>query len=111
MYYTYMLRCTDNSIYTGITTDLNHRMKEHFQKTKQGAKYTKTHNAKKLLIAFQSTSKSDASKLEYHIKCLTKVQKEELIVDGNLQEYLKEKIDVSSYHKVNLNHLVEMQYL
>lgn len=30
MYYTYMLRCTDDSIYTGITTDLERRMDEHF---------------------------------------------------------------------------------
>ncbi len=32
MYYTYMLRCQDNSIYTGITTDLERRMKEHFSR-------------------------------------------------------------------------------
>ena len=32
MYYTYMLRCKDNSIYTGITTDIERRMREHFSK-------------------------------------------------------------------------------
>ena len=32
MYYTYMLRCEDNSIYTGITTDVKRRMKEHFER-------------------------------------------------------------------------------
>lgn len=32
MYYVYMLRCKDNSIYTGITTDINRRMEEHFSK-------------------------------------------------------------------------------
>ena len=32
MYYTYVIRCEDNSLYTGITTDLERRMKEHFEK-------------------------------------------------------------------------------
>ena len=33
MYYTYILRCQDNSLYTGITTDLKRRMQEHFSRT------------------------------------------------------------------------------
>lgn len=49
MYYIYMLRCEDNSIYTGITTDINRRMKEHFSKNKKCAKYTLKHTAKKLV--------------------------------------------------------------
>ena len=48
MYYVYMLRCTDNSLYTGITTDLERRMSEHFSKDKKCAKYTRRHNAKKM---------------------------------------------------------------
>jgi putative endonuclease len=35
MYYTYMLRCKDNSIYTGITTDIERRMEEHRRKIKK----------------------------------------------------------------------------
>ena len=35
MYYTYMLRCEDNSIYTGMTKDLEKRMEEHFSKRKK----------------------------------------------------------------------------
>ncbi|MBQ3573901.1 MAG: GIY-YIG nuclease family protein, partial [Clostridia bacterium] len=38
MYYVYMMRCSDNSLYTGITTDLERRFEEH--KSKKGAKYT-----------------------------------------------------------------------
>ena len=45
MYYTYMLRCSDNSIYTGMTNNLEKRIAEHLSKSKQGAKYTKSHNA------------------------------------------------------------------
>ena len=39
MYYTYMIRCIDNSIYTGMTNDLNKRINEHLTKDKNGAKY------------------------------------------------------------------------
>ena len=41
MYYTYMLRCQDGSLYTGITTDLNRRFREHSGAGAVGAKYTK----------------------------------------------------------------------
>ncbi len=38
MYYVYMIRCIDNSIYTGITSDLKRRTKEHFEKTRKMCK-------------------------------------------------------------------------
>ena len=91
MYYIYMLRCDDNSIYTGITVDLENRMKEHFLKDKNGAKYTKSHNAKKLECVWKTENKSLASKLEYHIKSLNKLKKEELILKNNLRELLGKK--------------------
>lgn len=99
MYYTYMLRCEDNSIYTGITIDVEHRMKEHFTKIK-GAKYTQTHHAKKLECVWQTENRVLASKLEYHIKRLTKAKKEELIQKNNLEELLKDKVDCSQYKRV-----------
>ena len=87
MYYTYMLRCTDNSIYTGYTNDLEKRMHDHFSKSRNGAKYTKSHDAFKLEIACQTKEKKDACKLEYWIKKLTKVQKEELIQSKRLEHF------------------------
>ena len=48
MYYVYMLRCEDNSIYTGITTNVERRMNEHFNRSDKCAKYTLRHFAKKL---------------------------------------------------------------
>ena len=54
MYYTYMLRCADNSIYTGMTNDLDKRFNEHKTKSKNGAKYTKSHNIVKLETAWKS---------------------------------------------------------
>ena len=99
MYYTYMLRCKDNSIYTGITTDLDRRMKEHFSKDEKCAKYTLTHTAEKLECAWQTETRVLASRLEYHIKRLAKAQKEELILKNNLEELLLDKIDCDKYER------------
>ena len=99
MYYTYMIRCKDNSIYTGMTNDLEKRVNEHI--SKKGAKYTKSHNAVKLEIAWKSKDKSLACKLEYQIKQLTKAQKENLIKGEKLSSYLKGKIDCRRYRKVD----------
>ena len=97
MYYIYMLRCSDNSIYTGITVNIEKRMKEHFSKDKNCAKYTLTHSAKKLECVWQTENRVFASKLEYHIKKLTKIQKEQLVKNHKLDDVLSEKIDVNKY--------------
>ena len=102
MYYIYMLRCEDNSIYTGITTDINRRMREHFSKNKKCAKYTLNHSAKKLESVWKTDNRILASKLEYHIKKLSKAQKEELILNNNIEKLLSEKIDSSKYKNYNL---------
>lgn len=100
MYYTYMLRCSDNSIYTGMTNNLEKRIKEHLSKDKNGAKYTKSHNAIKLEIAWKSKEKSLACKLEYYIKTLNKQQKEHLICGEKLVTYLSGKVDCRRYKKI-----------
>ena len=98
MYYTYMLRCKDGSIYTGMTNNIDDRFNEHISGT--GAKYTKSHQVEKLEIAWSSKSKSLACKLEYQIKQLTKQQKENIIQGEKLITYLKGKIDGRRYHKI-----------
>lgn len=95
MYYIYMLRCEDYSIYTGITVDLERRMKEHFEKDKKCAKYTFRHTAKKLECAWQTQNRALASKLEYAIKKLKKADKEELIKKQNLN--IIADIEVENY--------------
>lgn len=100
MYYVYILRCEDNSLYTGITTDLERRFEEHLSKNKKCAKYTLNHSVKKIESAWTAEDRVSASKLEYHIKkTLSKSQKEELIIKNNLQELLSTKIDVRKYSK------------
>ena len=100
MYYTYMLRCADNSIYTGMTNNLDKRINEHLSKDKNGAKYTKSHNAIMLEAAWKSKDKSLACKLEYQIKTLTKHQKEDLITGAKLSNYLSGKVDCRRYKRV-----------
>ena len=97
MYYTYMLRCENNSIYTGITTDVERRMEEHLGKQPKGAKYTKSHKPEKLECVWESENKLLASKLEYRIKALTKVQKEDLIKNHILEKYFSEKLECEKY--------------
>ena len=100
MYYTYMLRCKDNSIYTGITTDIKRRIQEHINKTEKCAKYTSSHDVIKLEIAWQTENRSDASKLEYQIKHLTKRQKEDLILGLlSINDIFKDKINYKVFSK------------
>ena len=107
MYYTYMLRCKDNSIYTGITTDVKRRMKEHKVKDVKGAKYTKHHEFLKLECVFSSENRVSASKLEYHIKKLSKKEKEDIILKHNLYDYLSEKLDFTNYTIVDIERFYE----
>lgn len=100
MYYTYMVRCEDETIYTGITTNIERRMKEHTSKGKKCAKYTLNHPVKKIESVWQSENRVLASKLEFHIKTLSKKQKQELILKNNLEELLSEKVDCSKYTKI-----------
>ena len=95
-----MLRCADNSIYTGMTNNIENRLNEHISKGKNGAKYTKSHDVVKLEKAWKSRDKSLACKLEYQIKNLTKQQKENLIKGERLSTYLKGKVDCRRYSKV-----------
>lgn len=101
MYYTYMLRCEDNSIYTGITTNLERRLSEHKSKNEKCAKYTLNHTAIKFEAAWESSSRSLASKLEYNLKRLTKAQKESIINNtSDLNSILYEKINCEEYKKI-----------
>lgn len=98
MYYTYMIRCKDNSIYTGMTKNIEERYNKHLKRN--GAKYTKSHQAEKLEIAWSCKNKSLACKLEYQLKQLTKTQKESIIKGEKLTTYLKGKVDGRRYRRI-----------
>ena len=102
MYYVYMLRCNDDSLYTGITTDLERRMEEHFSQNEKCAKYTKTHKAKKLETAWKTESRIYSSKLEYAIKTLKKEQKEELLYLKELDYFFNERLECNQYERLKI---------
>lgn len=83
MYYLYILKCADESLYTGITTDLKRRIAEH-NDAKLGAKYTTSRQPVKLAYSKKFKNRSLASKAEAQIKKLKRFQKSELI-KGNLE--------------------------
>lgn len=101
MYYIYILRCEDNSLYTGITTDVKRRMNEHFTRNEKCAKYTSSHQARNLECVYEALDRASASKLEYNIKRLSKIKKEHLIISNDLSLIFKEKLDVNKYRKIN----------
>lgn len=79
MAYVYIVRCRDGSLYTGITTDIRRRMREHYYRKKSGAKYTKSRRVESLEMVWETEEWADAAKLEWRIKRLHRQQKEELI--------------------------------
>lgn len=79
MYFVYMLRCADGSLYTGMAADLRRRMHEHTSRTAACARYTKSHIAISLEAAWQTQTRSDALRLEALIKHLSRAQKLALI--------------------------------
>lgn len=98
-YFVYLLRCVDNSLYTGITTDVGRRFEEHSGKP-VGAKYTASRIPVRMERVWSCDGRSAASKLEYRIKTLSHVQKELLIKDGRqLSVLLGQYIDTTLYQE------------
>jgi putative endonuclease len=73
-----MLKCSDDTLYTGITTDLKRRVDEHNNSSK-GAKYTRIRRPIELVYSESFEDKSSASKREYEIKKLSRIKKLGLI--------------------------------
>ena len=84
MYYFYILRCSDKSLYCGMTSNLEKRLKEHNSNGSKGAKYLR---AKKPVILVYSETYLDiktAMNREFQVKKWTKAKKEALI-NGDLE--------------------------
>ncbi len=81
MYYVYLLRCADDTLYCGYTTDLDKRVQTHNKG--EGAKYTKSRLPVSLVYSEEHPTKSDALKRECAVKKLTRQQKLNLIRERN----------------------------
>jgi len=82
-WFLYLIRCKDNSLYTGITTDVKRRLKEHESNDKKGSKYLRGKSPLKLVLKKKIGNKSLASKVEAKVKKLPKAKKE-LLVKGKI---------------------------
>ena len=74
MYYLYILKCADDTLYTGITTDLDRRVSEH-NTSDLGAKYTHARRPVVLVYSKSYRNRSTASKAEAQIKKLSRAEK------------------------------------
>ena len=77
MNYTYILKCKDDSLYTGWTNDLKKRITSH--NAGKGAKYTKARRPVELIYYEEFQTREEAMKREYAIKQLSRKEKEALI--------------------------------
>lgn len=89
--YTYILRCSDGSLYTGWTNDLDRRLASHNEG--KGSKYTRTRRPVELVYYETFETKQEAMSREWHIKQMTREEKETLISGGNLEEKTEGKTE------------------
>lgn len=75
--YTYMLECSDGTFYTGYTTNLERRLKQH--NSGKGSKYTRCRLPVKLIYCEEFTSKHDAMSRECALKKFSRKEKEKLV--------------------------------
>jgi putative endonuclease len=76
-WYVYILRCSDNTLYTGITNDVDRRISEHNQGT--GAKYTRGRAPVELVFVETTRNRSEASRREWAIKRMKSAEKQKII--------------------------------
>jgi putative endonuclease len=79
-WFVYMLRCADNSLYTGVTTDVERRLVEH-NAAKSVTKYTRVRQPVRVAYQEKAESRSEACKREAQLKKLKKHEKE-ILVEG-----------------------------
>jgi len=75
----YMIRCNNNSLYTGITTEVERRFQEHQSNTPKSAKYLRGKGPLQLVFQTIIGNRSEASIAEAKVKKLSRVEKEELV--------------------------------
>ena len=77
-WYVYMIRCSDASLYTGVTTDIERRFNEH-KESKKGSKYARAKIPLRVVYSETHASRSEAQIREAQLKKLEKKEKEALV--------------------------------
>ena len=76
-----MLRCADGSLYTGVATDLDRRLKQHNGELVGGARYTRGRRPVQLVWSESCTNRAQAQQREAAVKALSRDEKLKLLVD------------------------------
>ena len=78
----YILRCSNDALYTGVTTDVDRRVTEHCQPRRTGARYTRAFVPVELAYHCRAGSKRLAYRSEYRIKKLPRTRKLEIVAQN-----------------------------
>ena len=97
-WFVYIVRCSDETYYTGITTNIDRRINEHNSTTK-GAKYTRSRKPVELEEYKEFQDRSSASKEEYRIKQLSRTNKETLIGKWRIDRLREEHVQPKGTNK------------
>jgi len=107
--YIYMIRCRDDTLYTGVTSDIKKRLRQHMGLIQGGAKYTHSRGVKKTEVLWYTDSSSAALKLECALKKLTRAKKEELIRKPQLVgEMFSDKLGEHTYTVVGTEEISDV---
>ena len=90
MWYLYILRCADGTLYTGITTDVAKRLEQH--RSGKGAKYTRGRAPLELVYSEECGTHSHALKREHQVHGFTRAEKMKLIQEKNGKKFLTNEI-------------------
>jgi putative endonuclease len=90
IWYLYMIKCRDKSLYTGIALDIKRRFREHSEQGKRCARYLRGKAPLKLVFKMKIGTWSKALRIEYRIKRLSKSRKELLVSHTiNIKDYIQ----------------------
>jgi putative endonuclease len=89
-WFVYILRCADDSLYTGVARDVAARLRAH--ESGRGARYTRSRGPLELCAVRRCPSKGEALGLEYSIKQLTKPEKERLLGGRRLSAFARARL-------------------
>lgn len=78
MYFLYILKCADGTLYTGITVNLERRLAEH-NSSRLGAKYTRSRRPVMLVYSKKFRNRSTASRAESRVKNFSRAEKQKII--------------------------------
>lgn len=108
-WYVYIVECSDNTLYTGISNNVSKRVLKH--NSGKGAKYTRSRLPVALKWFKECKDRSEAAKEEYRIKKLNKKQKIELMKDSDNKDDIMDlkPFNLFNHYKVNVNNVENME--